>query len=390
MDGKQNSFAKSAFRAGAILSMEPGRPLINDGVLLAAGGQILELGSYQELKKDLDVPLQDLGSSTIMAPGLINAHTHLELCHLQGQTRLGQGFESWVQSLIRLPLQDIDADLVQTWILELGNNGTVCIGDISSYNPRKIYSRLQKSDLYCRLFIEFLGFSGAQSQKLQWPKGINPKKQKWISLSGHALYSTHPGILQMTKDWTLQNKRPFALHLAEHAGEVDLLTTGRGGLAELLRGVLLPDDYVAPGMSPVMFADNLGLLDQHTLAVHCVHLTGQDLNILQQRGCFVCLCPRSNNNINVGRAPWEKMMAAGIPLCLGTDSLASNHDLDLWAEAEHLLLHSNKGMALEDLLGLMTVNPARILGLDKLLGSLQPGKKALFCLVPERLQDLLL
>ncbi|MFO8033166.1 MAG: amidohydrolase family protein [Desulfohalobiaceae bacterium] len=391
MEKKSQTQEIKAFRAGAILSMQSQRPWIQDGVLLTAGERILQVDSYKALKPELlDVPLQDLGSSSIMAPGLINAHTHLELSHLQGRTQLGQGFEPWVQSLIKLPLSGVEPEILQSTLLQLGQNGTICVGDISSHNPRQVLAQLQGSGLEYLLFLEFLGFSALKSRQLQWPKGLNPKKQKQLSLSGHALYSTHPGTLQLAKDWTLRNKRPFALHLAEHAGEVELLATGRGGLAELLKGALLPEDYVPPGMSPVRFADSLGLLDGQTLAVHCVHLSPQDLEILQERGCYVCLCPRSNNNINVGRAPWEKMLQAGMPLCLGTDSLASNQDLDLWSEAEHLLRYKQIEIKLPDLLRFMTMNPARILGLERSLGSLQPGKRAAFSLVPQRIQDILL
>jgi cytosine/adenosine deaminase-related metal-dependent hydrolase len=390
MQEKSLSQDKKAFRAGAILSMQPQRPWVQDGVLLISGERILQVDNYKALKPELDVPLQDLGSSRIMVPGLINAHTHLELSHLQGRTQLGQGFEAWVQSLIKLPLAAAEPENLQSALLELHQNGTACIGDISSHSPRQVLSQLQSSNLDYLLFLEFLGFSALKSRQIQWPKGLNPKKQKELSLSGHALYSTHPGTLQLAKDWTLRNKRPFALHLAEHAGEVELLATGRGGLADLLKGTLLPEDYVPPGMSPVKYADSLGLLDAQTLAVHCVHLTTQDLETLQDRGCYICLCPRSNNNINVGRAPWEKMLQAGLPLCLGTDSLASNQDLDLWSEAEHLLRYLAADIELQDLLRFMTVNPARILGLEHTLGSLQPGKRAVFSLVPRRIQQMLL
>ncbi|MFP4392734.1 MAG: amidohydrolase family protein [Desulfohalobiaceae bacterium] len=370
--------------------MQPQRPWIEDGVLLTAGGRILKVDHYKSLKSELDIPLQDLGSSTIMAPGLINAHTHLELSHLQGRTQLGQGFEAWVQSLLKLPLTGVDTETLQNTLAQLSQNKTAAVGDISSHSPTLVFSQLQMTDINHLLFLEFLGFSALKSKQIQWPKGLNPKKQKQLSLSGHALYSTHPGTLQLAKDWTLRNKRPFALHLSEHSGEVELLATGRGALAELLKGALLPEDYVPPGMSPVRFADSLGLLDRHTLAVHCVHLSPQDLEILQQRDCYVCLCPRSNKNINVGRAPWEKIFQAGIPICLGTDSLASNQDLDLWAEAELLLEQKDADITLQDLLRFMTVNPARILGLEHILGSLQPGKNAVFSLVPLRIQDMLL
>jgi cytosine/adenosine deaminase-related metal-dependent hydrolase len=186
----------------------------------------------------------------------------------------------------------------------------------------------------------------------------------------------------MGKTWTNGKKRPFPLHLAESPEEMELLTTGRGGLAELLQGAILPEDYVAPGISPVQYADQLGLLDQGTLAVHCVQIEERDIRILSRRGTSVCLCPRSNAAINVGSAPWRTMRAAGIPLCLGTDSLASNSDLDVWQELAFLLEGTPEPISLHEAVGMITVQPARILGRHPELGTLRPGAKAFTSLVP--------
>ena len=91
----------------------------------------------------------------------------------------------------------------------------------------------------------------------------------------------------------------------------------------------------------------------------------------------------------MGRAPWAELARAGIRLCLGTDSLASNTDLDLWNEAAFLAENWNNGPTLKDLVGYMTVNPASVLGLDRRFGRIAPGMAPAFSLVPDHLTDLL-
>ncbi len=368
-----------AYRAGKIMTMTPDRPVVTDGVLLAADGIIQEIAAYKEIKKEYCGPIQDLGP-LIMAPGLINAHTHLELSHLKGQTITGRGFESWVESLIKLPLKGIDAQTLTRVRADLAAGGTVCVGDVSGHSPSFMHDFLSGSGLFFHLFLEQIGF---QEQVLRPRPG--EQNRAGLSPSGHALYSTHPNTLQRIKGQCREQGHPFAIHLAEHPGEVELLTTGQGRFAEILKRGLLPDGFTPPGLSPVTYADRLGLLDQGTLAVHLVYTNPEEIELLAQRGVRVCLCPRSNASINVGRAPAKQLLAAGIPLCLGTDSLCSNADLNLWTEAAFFVQNLDLDLSLEQLVALLTCNPAEILNMDQEIGTLERGKRALFSLVPEEL-----
>lgn len=373
-----------AYRAAYILPMTPDQPVIRDGLLVHKGQLITEIGAFKNLRHQYNGPVTDLGNKT-MVPGLINAHTHLELSHLQGKTKLGQGFEAWVKSLIRLPLKKISAPLLFKTLNELKHSGTVFVGDISGHNPRFLVKALAESNLLHKLFIEFIGFKPPKGQRLVWPKGVNPRKSEHIAASGHALYSTHPTTLQLAKSWSVKNHQPFVMHLAEHPGELDFLTTGRGTFADLIKTHLVPKDFVPPEMSPVAYADRLGLLDEQSMAIHCVHINDQDIQTLAQRDAAVCLCPRSNQAIGVGRGPWERLYTAGVRICLGTDSLASAPDLDLWEEASYLASHWQGQLSLPELIAFITVNPARALGVSSCLGTLEAGKLAFFSLVPVKL-----
>ncbi|MFP5258214.1 MAG: amidohydrolase family protein, partial [Acidobacteriota bacterium] len=206
--------------------------------------------------------------------------------------------------------------------------------------------------------------------------------------SGHALYSTSPDTLRRAKALCRDRGAPFCLHLAEHPGEVELLASGTGEFAALLRGRLLPGDWRAPGRTPVAEAQAQGLLGRDTLAVHAVHLTKADVAILADSGATACLCPRSNARIGVGTADAPALLAAGIPLALGTDSLASNDDLDLWNEVRALLA-AHPGLPGRAILAALTVVPARLLGRANDLGRLAPGATGGIAVIPPDLAEAL-
>jgi cytosine/adenosine deaminase-related metal-dependent hydrolase len=132
-----------------------------------------------------------------------------------------------------------------------------------------------------------------------------------------------------------------------------------------------------PGVSPVRYLDGLGFLDDRTLCVHVVHVDAEDIAILRERGTPVCLCPRSNARLGVGRAPARRLFDAGLTVALGTDSLASSEDLDTFAEMR-ALRDQNPALSPEEVVRTATLNGAIALGLEKALGSLAPGKSARF------------
>jgi cytosine/adenosine deaminase-related metal-dependent hydrolase len=367
--------------------MNTERDPIDDGLMVVQDNIIQDIGPYKDLKPHLSqIQITELPSEIII-PGLINAHTHMELSHLYGRTFLGHGFESWVKSLLSLPLKGIEKKTLSKAITDSSTSGTVCIGDISGHKPLTILQALNSQKLNYRLFIEFLGFKSPLKDKPQWPKKIPAIHNPFISAAGHALYSTHPHTFQVLKNWTTLNCRPLSIHLAEHPGEVELLTTGRGAFTELMKNLLLPEEFIPPGISPVAYADQLGILDTNTLAVHCVHINKQDIEIMKQRGVSICLCPRSNAFIGVGRAPWEQLHSQGLPLCLGTDGLCSNNDLNLWNEAQYLLRHWKTSVNLYEIIQWMTVNSAKALGVSDFFGTLESGKKAAFTVIPHHIMD---
>jgi cytosine/adenosine deaminase-related metal-dependent hydrolase len=363
----------TACRAYRIVTMDQACPEVMDGAILVEDGRIAAVVPWREAA---GTECRDLGPVTVV-PGLINAHAHLELSHLAGRVPGGRGFPAWADALFaamrtrRAASSDLAAALTAARA-----SGTCFVADVVGRDAAPVRNALTAQGLGGHLFRELSGRGALpEMSPHDWPGPWSP--------AVHSLYSAGPVLAREAKAWCASRGLPFSLHLAEVPGENGLLL-GRGGdFADFVRARrILPKGFVPPGMSAVMYAADLGLLDERTLAVHCVHVDDADIGILARSGACVCLCPRSNRRIGVGEAPVGALYAAGVALCLGTDSLASNDDLDLWAELRAVRGMLPAEISLRDLLAMVTVNPARMLGVEAEYGSLAVGKRAAWAVLP--------
>jgi len=379
------------------MSLRPGEAPLNDGGLLITSNpaerRILAVGRYRELRHEGDFQEIDLGPVTV-APGLINAHTHLEISHLQGRTSGGRGFVAWLKSLVPHLNEPPTTTALRQALDELRDCGTVFTADMADRHAARLTAFLDEQAFPHWLMVQHFGFTTASAQIPLPPTAAeisHPELAQRADFcrAGHAFYSTRASTLQAAFKWCQKEYKPFALHLAESPAELEMLDRGRGEMADFFRETgILPPDFKPPGLSPISYAERLGLLSRHTLAIHCVHPVSDDIETLARRRVNVCLCPRSNAFIGVGRAPWEQFAAAGINLCLGSDSLTSNHDLNLWHELEFLCAFSPGTLDLESGLALLTRNAARALNLNRDYGSLEAGKIARWSIVPGNILNL--
>src|SRR5262249_21466323 len=152
-------------------------------------------------------------------------------------------------------------------------------------------------------------------------------------LAAHAPYSVGPRLFRAIRKAIARDALvPSSLHLAESAEEVEFVRAGTGPWRELLEEVGAWDErWVAPGASPLQYVDDAGVLDPHLLVVHGVHLTPADLRTLARRGATLVTCPRSNRHTGAGVPPVAAFYEAGVPVAVGTDSLASSPDLNIMA-----------------------------------------------------------
>jgi aminodeoxyfutalosine deaminase len=198
-----------------------------------------------------------------------------------------------------------------------------------------------------------------------------------VSLAPHAPYSVSPRLFQGLR--AAQARTPFlpsSVHLAESPEEVELLDTGQGPWRHLLERLGAWDpDWTPPACSPVTYLDQMRVLDPRMLAVHAVEASDADLGVLRSRGTTVVCCPRSNRYVGVGDPPVTRFYRSGVAVAVGTDSLASNDDLNLFAELA-ALRRLAPDVPAAVLLESATLVGALALGLEATAGTVEPGKPA--------------
>lgn len=377
-----------AVRARTILTMAPEQAPLDDAAVLLAGGRIATVGPRRSVLAGFSGPVDDLGDVVVM-PGLVNAHVHLELAHLTGLSPRGLGFAAWAAWLggcRHLPLTPAHLEAA---IGAMTASGTAAVIDIATHQGAHTARALRHAGLGGLVCHEYFGFRPPPPGDL--PPALAALDAAdaadaalRLTVSGHALYSTSPDNLRRAKAICRRRGTPYCLHLAETQAELELLAAGTGPLAELLGAGVLPKGYRPPGRPPVAQAQALELLGPDTLAVHAVWLDSDERARLAASGAAVCLCPRSNAHIGVGRADAAALHAAGIPLCLGTDSPASNDDLDLWNEVRALVAEQ-PALPPQAVLPALTVTPARLLGREGELGRLVPGALGALSVIPDDL-----
>ncbi len=371
-------------RAAQAITMQPGKHPVADFAMIHDGRRILETGTWSLLKHTFSGKVTDLGEVTLV-PGLINAHTHLELSHMAGRTVQQQGFLKWVQSLLNAP-PGFDPEAVRAALESMKAGGTCFCGDIATYNCVAVAAIMEESNMGFTAWCEAIGTRIPAQGARFFPQKTYTMGR--TAGAGHALYSTGAELLQAVQKADQTAGLPFSIHLAENQEEEDIVARGTGEFAQMLAKAGMLADCGSKGRSPVEHAHALGLLDDGTLAVHCVRVSDTDIATLAASGTHVCLCPRSNDFIGEGRAPWEKIMHSGINTCLGTDSIASNHDLDLWNELEFFLRNLRSSLTPPQALALITSNSAKALKIDAAYGSLEKGKRACFAVVPTHMENL--
>ena len=381
---KNDTITTQSVRCKRIITGNPCHPPIDDGCIIHDGHIIHRVGSYSELKNTCSGKVTDLGAVT-MVPGLVNAHCHLKLSKLKGKTVSGQGFIPWLLSMMAQNYSETDFDAVEKAITEAKGQGTCCFGDILTHQDEKIIDILTTLEVYHTCFVEAFGFLPAipPTKKLSYEKTLMGA----IAGAGHALHTTSSAMLQALKRQDSKKRLPFSIHMAEHEDEVGMLMGEKNSFYKLLEKNNLLGEYAPPMKPPIEYARDLGLLDNTTLAVHCVKVSDRDIEILVHTGTNVCLCPRSNDFIGVGRAPWEKILDAGICVCLGTDSIASNHDLNIWNELSYFMERLERPISISEAISLISLNPARALLMDDRLGSLEKGKVFCHAIMPESVLD---
>ncbi len=351
----------------------------NASVHISDPGRISRVEPWRELPLDSELEVVDWGNSVIM-PGLVNAHTHLELTHLHQKVTEFSCFTDWLSKLVKArgvwSVEEYHASVREGAELSLAA-GTTLVGDISVSGASSL--ALNTKGLRRVVFQEVLGLAPEKAKgdidELA-ARLVGSDSLLTCGLSPHAPYSTAPGLYRAAAEAASVQDMPVATHVAETRAEHEFLTAGTGEFREFLTRLgALPEDWNPPGLSPVPYLDSLGALRPSALLIHCNYLDRESMASILRTRSSVAYCPRSHAFFGHERHPVRELLDMGVNVALGTDSLASNESLSILDEMR-FLFRTRKDLNCQEILRMATLNGASALRFGGVLGRLRRGNWA--------------
>jgi cytosine/adenosine deaminase-related metal-dependent hydrolase len=360
-------------------------PPVAHGTVVEEGGRIRYVGPRSHAPDGGDDV--ELGEA-ILLPGLVNAHCHLELTAMRGFLD-GLAFRDWIIRLTRartaVLTPEMLLDSARLGVDEGLRAGITTFADTGDSGAG--FDAMLERGVRGICFREVFGPDPAQcAEAIAGLRDKAAAMREWetplvrVGVSPHAPYTVSDALFRATAALATDESYPVAVHIAESALESDLVVRGSGQFADALR-----DRGIATrprGRTPVTLLETLGVLRTSPLLIHCVRVDAQDVRDIAAARCAVAHCPASNARLAHGIAPLAELLAAGVRVGLGSDSVASNDRMDLLDEARLASLFATSREQRADVvpaataIELATLGGARALGLAHEIGSLEVGKWA--------------
>ena len=372
-------------------------PPVRDGWVAVEAGQIVDCGAGDPPAGSRVAATPFGTESAAIMPALVNAHTHLELSYMRGLVPPAASFDTWVRAMLSLRRKHPDpfaADIIHAAgaaIVEARNAGTGVIGDIS--NTLVSARLLSDAGMPGHVFHEILGFNAPDPDALlseaRARVGVLDLggRSVRVTVTPHAPYSVSPGLFTAVAESGRGGLT--SIHLGESPEEVHFLSHGGGPIQAALEalGAWNPN-WTPPRCGPVEYVERFGLVSERLLAVHGVQLSYRELAQLTAAGATLVTCPRSNHWVGAGDPPVERFYASGVRVAIGTDSLASVEDLNVFAEMAAIRRLSSDVPA-RAILESATRIGAEALEFGSEFGTIESGKRAalLAVRVPDAVED---
>ena len=377
--------AARAVHADAVI-VGDGVPILDAAVVVDGAGEVLAVGPAGEvLPAHAGAAIERVKG--VVFPGLVNAHTHIELSAYRGKVSGGRGFVDWVDRFVTLRAEttaEEEAEGITAGVAELEAACTAAVGDIT--NALGAVRALARAGIGGCVFHEVFGVH--REQVMRRVEGLRAELEERVPAwptddlsyapAPHTLYTTHADAVRVLLGSAAARGARTSLHLAEHAPERRAIEQGDGPVLGWLETRARATGIAWPKMPLFDFAASLGALASNVLAVHCTDARPEELAQVVRSGGHVVFCPRSNLYIEGRLPPLLAARAAGAAVALGTDSLASNASLDVLAEARALADRFSSVPASE-LVTMATWNGARALGrpdLGRIAKGARPGLAA--------------
>ena len=360
------------------------QPPIENGTVVESDGVITYVGPRATALPGKDYYLGD----AILLPGLVNTHTHLELTAMRGFLENCQ-FPEWIDRLRQSRNEILDdamlLDAARFGIIEGLEAGITTYADTCSSGV--VMRAMRELGVRGVMYQEVFGPDPSQSdvamreleervEKLQREK----TDMVALGISPHAPYTVSDALYKAAAKFANARRLPLAMHIAESDQEYQIVVNGTGEFADRWRRRGIPTEPRA--RSPIALLEKNGALERAPLLIHCVRVDDADIAIIARHRCAVAHCPASNAKFGHGIAPLLPLLAAGIRVGMGSDSVASNNRMDILDEARLAVLIHRAATRRHDAFGahqaleLATIGGARALGIDSRVGSLEVGKDA--------------
>jgi aminodeoxyfutalosine deaminase len=365
------------YAAGLILPVSG--PPRRDGALLVRDGRIAAAGSLSEIGRSNPGVEVCYFPRYAIIPGAVNTHAHLGF--RRGDAPEGGSFSEWITELIsRLPEKaSWTPEAARNSAREAVESGTTFMAESSPYG--ECLPQLVESRLAGRVYAEFFPFDfGSPEEAVDFitervdslREGLPPRVG--VEVSVHAPYTVDPESARLAAQRIRVRGGRLAIHLSESPEEVEFVKEGTGFLADIYAR-FTQRDWEGEGVSPVRYAEEIGLLWTRTIAAHlATGVSEEDIEILARTGAAAANCPRSNEYLNCGISPVPQMLRRGVRVGMGTDGLWSSPSLNLFEET--LFAVKLHGISGEAGLKLATLYGAQALGIEGETGSLEAGKWA--------------
>jgi aminodeoxyfutalosine deaminase len=369
-------------KADAIITMAG--PVYTPGLIRVEETRIVEVGDHLSTAGENVIDYSASGRLTVILPGLIDCHCHLELSGLAGKIKFKKGgsFLSWLMKILlfRPKRTATQNRWIKLGIQQCLAGGTTTVADISANNLS--WRTLINEPIRKICFAEVLGFGPKADTALD---GLRERMQPMPEetecflkgISPHAPYSTDQIVFRQAMKLANENHWRIMTHLAEHPAEEELIRRGRGPWRKVLKTLRLWDGRFKPaGQTPIAWAADLGLLQQdvNVLLAHVNYVNNEDIDILAAGNAAVVYCPLAHRYFHHTPHRYRDMLAAGVNVVLGCDSLACSPSLSMLDQMREV--YRAGGMEPQTILKMGTIQAAKSLYLDHRLGTLQAGKLA--------------
>lgn len=360
------------------------QPPIENGCVVEHEGVITYVGESKRAPPGDD---HDLGDSVLL-PGIVNAHTHLELTSMRGFLE-DLCFNDWIDKLRSSRKEALTDEMLldsaRFGIVEGLHAGITTYADTCSTGL--VMQAMLEMGVRGIMYQETFGSAPEQcDQSMEVLRAaidrLLPMQTDLVRLgvSPHAPYTICDSLYAASADLARERGLPMGLHIAESASEQEIVCNASGPFAEewRLRGL----SVVPRARTPVALLEATGCLSSSTLLIHCVQLDGEDIDTIARHGCSVAHCPASNAKFGHGISPVADLISRGVTVGLGSDSVASNNRMDILEEARLAVLfqravnRSERAFSAQQALEMATIGGARALGIGERVGSLEAGKDA--------------